>query len=1095
MDEPVKYIDFPVDPEDRDSQTTESHPVLWDSTNKKALIGPRYAYHDQLNHFASKAGYQTGLYDVHGRISPSNYLHPDNNYEYEHYDPMTSPDEVYQTLKPFVNQRFPHYNFDLSKPMQVGEKLSPEESKNVDWNFESKVRVVPHPIEPQYPESVIEQHGAESKPVWWFPNKGLAVIGKPGTAHYDIEPKNSEGAVTGRTYGDTLEFFDTPDQHIQNNHQDLLEGFAPHGVKNIVNGQWHTGDQPSEDSWNFSSIKTADNKPQIVSVPEDQLIVGDHPENEEGAKWMHSRRPFVYDRGSNTVLVGPRGTFHSQISDDPWYSAYGAILHGNWKEDSDNLSPDISEIQNHDGVPPEVMDHLNDHFGVTPKRDPSQDNWNFSSVKRSALINDWNDEDWEEPSLPGSYDLNDVKPWSKGNPGKGYVTPEGGIHTWATDQEFGSPHHQEVAQNNGNKMEYGFTIDPRGYVNPDIWSTPEQNAFLKENLPKHKLLLGNGRPIGEDEWHFGRTANDLGYPTITEVQPHELKPRDLGEGTSHPFMKTRRPVLYSPYTNEVRIGPNGAYHSEIQDPTNDWGTGALLQSGWNEDGGQWDYEHNPESPYTDVLNLQGIPDHIIDHLKDRYVTAPSEDVNQNRDDWNFSSMNKASSLHKTADKLNDFLMNPQSRPDLQTPEAQNFLGTLQNNYHNPQTDPMTPWLTREWKKNRLTYAPNGNLQYQVPGEPEQTTLTPARLNSWADWYGSNHPTRQGMDLMQQKLPDVHDKVAQYQNDLASQANAANIVPPSGVVHHTLPNNWTIQQLYSPQALTEEGDRMGHCVGGYCDQVRNGDTKVYSLRDDKNIPHVTMEVKPNNTVYDPNTNKYIPNPNAGDQGPHSGEIEQIQGQGNTIPKPEYQAMIKHWMNTIPPEQRPRWKDNAPPVNDMDDIYGEAHGGYGGGIHPHGDYGVQGGETEYNWPSIIGSYDPRYHDDEDQVAEAIANHHKSNGSNPSEARDIDTALQEEHGYNRDAHEDEFDDLYDNGEYGSFVDDIDPEDYQDKDGHQDHEAMDDVFDQHREDAKYHHDHNGITEYSEKADKLDRIRQLLRQRYKLDPYSDIRQASDWNL
>jgi len=45
------------------------------------------------------------------------------------------------------------------------------------------------------------------------------------------------------------------------------------------------------------------------------------------------------------------------------------------------------------------------------------------------------------------------------------------------------------------------------------------------------------------------------------------------------------------------------------------------------------------------------------------------------------------------------------------------------------------------------------------------------------------------------------------------------------------------------ALKYEGDAMGHCVGGYCDTVASDDTQIFSLRDEKGAPHVTIEVKP------------------------------------------------------------------------------------------------------------------------------------------------------------------------------------------------------------------------------------------------------------
>lgn len=44
-------------------------------------------------------------------------------------------------------------------------------------------------------------------------------------------------------------------------------------------------------------------------------------------------------------------------------------------------------------------------------------------------------------------------------------------------------------------------------------------------------------------------------------------------------------------------------------------------------------------------------------------------------------------------------------------------------------------------------------------------------------------------------------------------------------------------------LNAEGAAMGHCVGGYCDDVQRRGTKIYSLRDKNGNPHVTIETRP------------------------------------------------------------------------------------------------------------------------------------------------------------------------------------------------------------------------------------------------------------
>lgn len=45
------------------------------------------------------------------------------------------------------------------------------------------------------------------------------------------------------------------------------------------------------------------------------------------------------------------------------------------------------------------------------------------------------------------------------------------------------------------------------------------------------------------------------------------------------------------------------------------------------------------------------------------------------------------------------------------------------------------------------------------------------------------------------------------------------------------------------ALKYEGETMGHCVGGYCPDVLEGRSRIFSLRDSKGEPHVTIEVNP------------------------------------------------------------------------------------------------------------------------------------------------------------------------------------------------------------------------------------------------------------
>ena len=51
------------------------------------------------------------------------------------------------------------------------------------------------------------------------------------------------------------------------------------------------------------------------------------------------------------------------------------------------------------------------------------------------------------------------------------------------------------------------------------------------------------------------------------------------------------------------------------------------------------------------------------------------------------------------------------------------------------------------------------------------------------------------------------------------------------------------EKFLADALADEGKRMGHCVGQYCEDVAKGETRIFSLRDRRGTPHATIEVKP------------------------------------------------------------------------------------------------------------------------------------------------------------------------------------------------------------------------------------------------------------
>jgi hypothetical protein len=84
------------------------------------------------------------------------------------------------------------------------------------------------------------------------------------------------------------------------------------------------------------------------------------------------------------------------------------------------------------------------------------------------------------------------------------------------------------------------------------------------------------------------------------------------------------------------------------------------------------------------------------------------------------------------------------------------------------------------------------------------------------------------------------------------------------------NGYVLVQLTTKANCEREGNVMGHCVGGYDPKK----TKLFSLRDSDNNPHVTIQTDFKNN------------------------IKQIKGNSNLAPLPKYQQMIRLFLSKNP-----------------------------------------------------------------------------------------------------------------------------------------------------------------------------------------------------
>ena len=130
------------------------------------------------------------------------------------------------------------------------------------------------------------------------------------------------------------------------------------------------------------------------------------------------------------------------------------------------------------------------------------------------------------------------------------------------------------------------------------------------------------------------------------------------------------------------------------------------------------------------------------------------------------------------------------------------------------------------------------------------------------------------DLWDKSLNGMYDLAVEWHETLKDTESTGKYETKHIV--YKFDNGLTIDDVKSKNDLEIEGELMGHCVGSYCDYVEAGHINIYSLRDARNKPHATVEVRPG------------ANPR--------NSVEQIKGKGNNAPVEKYRGMIKQWLDT-------------------------------------------------------------------------------------------------------------------------------------------------------------------------------------------------------
>jgi len=197
----------------------------------------------------------------------------------------------------------------------------------------------------------------------------------------------------------------------------------------------------------------------------------------------------------------------------------------------------------------------------------------------------------------------------------------------------------------------------------------------------------------------------------------------------------------------------------------------------------------------------------------------------------------------------------------------------------------------EQDKNTYERDPITNYHLRDISSP-RPLLFPLRWIPLIDWAEANSP-----DIMKMSLTEVQQQSEKWHKELAETEEDELLTYKTNNVVYKFPNGWNIVKL-SGDDCTTEGKMMGHCVKGYGKIVDEGNTQIYSLRDKKNRPHVTME------VYIPPSQKEISKSptlkKLHDTDPNRYNkisIQQIQGKGNEEPIDEYKLYVKQWFDSL------------------------------------------------------------------------------------------------------------------------------------------------------------------------------------------------------
>jgi hypothetical protein len=241
---------------------------------------------------------------------------------------------------------------------------------------------------------------------------------------------------------------------------------------------------------------------------------------------------------------------------------------------------------------------------------------------------------------------------------------------------------------------------------------------------------------------------------------------------------------------------------------------------------------------------------------------------------------------------NEFRKNPRltllelqgvKKPNRPQPITQTEMATISDNVPEFLSNRNKLWLAYQIRKDSLGSFKDGQLDILSHIQAIRGQISHLNITGFWDWVRFNNVDLTGYP----SLTDAMVKNNEWHIEIAKDGEGS-VYQESEIFYGPKWNDkegnekeeyrgWTIREIKTKNDLEVEGNQMGHCCGSYWSSVYEkimgayGESRIFSLRDPGNKPHVTIETDVSGK-----------------------EAFQIQGKENHEPIDKYKEMIKFWI---------------------------------------------------------------------------------------------------------------------------------------------------------------------------------------------------------